>query len=1117
MEDHKIPSKNEPSESKPYVVEDQKQRIIYDRLKRLVGPGAAAFFKDACRIMNSDEPFDATINLVAHLLREIESMMSDVLQGSKESKQCETCGRPMSALSHREKIQIILDSLGFSESEKIRELWLSVPGKRGLQSYAHRNALKAPRLVDESFLDFWERMQMIIYTVLESFEKQYIKVFRLLDELLEIDTPSKEDIKKLLNNVPNNYVSHSYFFRKLRSSKWLKALSQSGIFEVVQARKWPAGIYLEAIASLEPDIVTQILLDFKETDDSRIKGHLLTIVSHLTSEKKIILFEKIKVWIISTDDQSQFYLTEPGKLIISQLLDSHNENESIELIKIFLEILPDPKPIPAGYVHFRDPNVRLDKTQYSDFVREISKRLADIDDGRAFNLFCDLLDEYLKKKHDGREINDEYYQDYTSHVWRQTVEGEGYHNDVEEIENSLISAIRDLGLSIIQKNPTELPNLLKNLESRKWGLLKRICLFLVSERPGEATNFLSKYLLELGDFDDINIKQEYRRLIRNGYGNLNSTDQTTILDWIDGAQQVRERAEASLKLKTEEKVVCVEKWQLDKLSQIEEHLPPEWNTRYQSLISKYGKPEPELLETTRPIGVWVNAVSSTQSLELTEMNIEDISNLLEEKISDEEHPFTNPKEGLVREFQSAIKLKPEHFENLAIELPGKDPVFISAYFQAYKDVMQNGYTPKWDLILDLGTWVVKEPQVSNQDHDYVQLRKAVLSAISHGLNLDNIPYECKEKVWLVIEALSSDPDPQSRSDEEEIKREPYSDAINSVRGQAIEAVIEYALWRYRTENLAASALKNCFEMMPEVKDVLDWHANASNDSSLAIRSIYGKSFPFLVLLDPKWTQEKLDLIMKSGQLENRKYFSVWFAYMLYARAYNNVFSILKPYYHEAVRKIGKIPNSKIRHIDLNERLADHLMLFYGRGEMRIDDGILVDFWSNADEKLRGHALDFIGRGLKNDEPADPEAIERLRNLWEARLKNAQSSEDKSLVEDEMSAFAWWFASGKFEEKWSCDQFLIAPEYGRLTQADSFVVERLLESVKTLPLESIRILSKLVLTNPGWVVLAHREQVKDILSIALHSPEKTANKEAQELISIMLSRDIGDFSELLSKN
>ena len=46
---------------------------INERLLRLVGPGPAAFYRDACRVMDNEALLETSTHQVAHCLREMEA------------------------------------------------------------------------------------------------------------------------------------------------------------------------------------------------------------------------------------------------------------------------------------------------------------------------------------------------------------------------------------------------------------------------------------------------------------------------------------------------------------------------------------------------------------------------------------------------------------------------------------------------------------------------------------------------------------------------------------------------------------------------------------------------------------------------------------------------------------------------------------------------------------------------------------------------------------------------------------------------------------------------------------------------------------------------------------
>ena len=131
----------------------------------------------------------------------------------------------------------------------------------------------------------------------------------------------------------------------------------------------------------------------------------------------------------------------------------------------------------------------------------------------------------------------------------------------------------------------------------------------------------------------------------------------------------------------------------------------------------------------------------------------------------------------------------------------------------------------------------------------------------------------------------------------------------------MNAVIEYALWVYRCiekQLEGKEKIKVDFNLMPEVKTVLEWHLDPNNDPSIAVRSIYGRFFPWLLLIDRQWTIDSLDKIFPPGQFEDRLYIAAWNTLMLYGPVYNDPFNILKDRYREAIAHLGKVDKSKRR-------------------------------------------------------------------------------------------------------------------------------------------------------------------------------------------------------------
>ncbi|MDD5750325.1 MAG: hypothetical protein PHU56_01580 [Candidatus Pacebacteria bacterium] len=1139
MTNNDTPKQNNPL-SGPFKLNEQ-QKPIYDRLFRLVGPGAAAFYKDACRHMVVQPPFEATTHIVGHLLREVESSLRDVLRTFTGSTD-----KPKGDGAHEQDIQAILKALEYDDSDPVAKTWLSFTKDNSLHSHAHRHNLDSARIINKEFLEFWSQMGSIIDDVLDKFESKYTKVFDTLDALAKKDDPTSDDAKTIHLHIPNNLVAHQRFFSQLENPKWLSLLKKEGIFSdppqaehnqeegTIRHLPWPAALYLEKVASQESDLVTDILKEVKDTDNSNVKSGLLKIALQLPKEKRIDLKEKLKDWLKSDHNFFQLTLVDPGSNLMIKFIEEHEEDAAFEIAKIFLEILPDPKPAVEshGYLPSRDPQTRLEHWHYNEFLKKEFRELVKINLGRSFEFICDLLADYLRLKHEGRKENQDKYNDY-SYISRPAIEDHEQNHDRDDIQNSLITAARDIGLALIKNNPSILSSLVSILENRKWDIFRRLAIYFLSEFPYSAKELVAQYLTDESLFDKSEFQHEQAQLMNKGFNLLTKEEQQTILAWIEKAEKIAElvdKRKQETTITEDQEKAFREAWQRDQLSYIKNDLPDDWKNRYDGFVKQYGSPEHPDFSSYMTTG-WVGPTSDINSQELIKMKDEELIEVLKSwEPKEEKHGFGPTKEGFGRELSAAIKLNPDRFNSISEKFKGLDPTYVRAYIQAFYELIQNGHELDWPKMLTLCSWVVEQKkeipgrkgEIMDQDPDWGWTRKAIVSLMSRGTNSNTIPCNLREEVWKIIEPITHDVDPTPEDDLKwaENSDDAYTHAINCTRSEAINATIEYALWVYRCkekESVGDKNLKINFTDMPEAQSVLDEHLDPESDPSVAVRAVYGRFFPWLLLIDRDWTLENLNKILPLGQFDNELYAAAWNTMMLYVPVYNDPFEILRERYLEAIKNIGKVDQKRRRYTDRDERLAEHLMLQYGRGKIELSDSLLNDFWKYADDKIRGHALDFIGRSLRSENQGlDKEILERFKALWNNRLSVIKSATDTGNYEEEASAFGWWFASGRFDDQWSFEQYLQALEIGRKQQSDYFVLERLTELVKTSPTKTVQILSKISLADqPGWAVMGHRDEINNILSSALQSQEETAHSEAKELINRLIARGYTEFSNLLS--
>ncbi len=1117
-----IPSNN-------FKIDDPRQIEIYNYLKTLVGEGAASFYKDACRHMAIQPPFETTTHMVGHSLREIESALRAVLKGRGES----TSG---TSGNHKKQIETILKALGFKEDDPIAKAWIALPDE-GLDIMAHRDDLKAPRPVDDDFRARWNLINSILYAVLEKFASQYMDiVFKTLDELSFKATPQQTDANKLKSQIPNNRIAHERFFNAISDPAWLPLLESAEFFKTppppekdleqnsIRHPMWPILIYLQKVAQASPDLVAKILTEIPETDNGNVKGGLLETAIKLPKEKRIELIPQIKKWMSSG---GQFFSSMKAIELIKSFIADNEISSALALSEEFLDIAEPVSAEVNGHTYFRDPQPFVDSWHYRQFLQDEFPAIAQHAPMDSLVLLSKLLSKYIDL--DRADKEEDTPQDY-SYISRPSIEKTD-HLGRDDADDSLIDAILATCVEAIDKNPALLKEIISELRKQKWPVFNRIALYLLSKYPDVNPELTVEALTQTDLIDSSDFDHEYALIANSSaFSLLNSDQKKEIFDFIDKAEAKKERNHELAESNKDQFERVVKMWQRDRLSIFESHLEGEIKERYEKLIEDLGNAENP--RTRQRNGVFVGPTSDIKAQQISEMAIEELVNTLKTYTPPEDgHGFGPSKEGLGRELSNAVKKDVAHFSTLAMNFVDLDPTYVRSYLQGFSEVVQNHIPFEWEPIIDLSLWVVEQQREiegreetdgwDNEDPHWGWTRRTIISLIASGLNNNVIPFNLYEKVWHIITVLSEDPNP---TPEQELTREgalvddAYGLTINTVRGEALVAVVEYGLWITRARDSLPEESRpplSGFGLFPQVQAILEKHLT---DPSIAVRAVYGRYFPWILLLGREWTLAHLKDIFPEGQFGTPLYNAAWETYIGYVSLYNDVFEVLHDQYMEAIENIGT-EEKKDNHPERRDaRLAEHLMVAFWRGklETKDPDGLFATFWKEGDEDTKAHALDFLGRSLKSlDEPLEDETAKLLKELWEMRITEAESADDKKPYEKEMNAFGWWFASGKLDEDWSVGEFLRSLEIAKKVNGDYAVVDRLDVLANTKPLEAVKILQRLIKGDiQQWVLFGSETDLKSILSKALSSSDEEAKVTATALINKLVLLGYTNYGDLL---
>lgn len=956
--------------------------------------------------------------------------------------------------------------------------------------------------------------------------------------------PSPEVVKKALDAIKKRSADYEYFFDKLNSPEWIKPLWDAGLFshppeplkdgQYVRFPIWPESRYLARMASLEPNVVLKVIQQIPDTENVRVFEDLIDAALKMPVELGAQLVEKAKNWA-----RSPYQLLMPEKLglLVAHLAKGGQVDSALSLAQALLEVLPDPKVQDKSTTEelYRlppEPRARFDIWDYEQILKKDFPELVRTAEIRAVNLLCNFLEAAIRLSR--RRDDDEGPEDY-SWIWRRAIEdhSQNMHHGLKDV---LVSGIRDASDLIVKANTAILPYVVRLLEERPWRVFHRLALDLLRRFPSVTPDLVVARLMNRDLFNHVGLRHEYALLIDECFETLTTEQQQVILGWIEEGPDLETLTESAIertgKRPKEEDIAKYKKnWQRNRLAWFKTHLPENWRQRYQTLVDECGEPEHPEFSSYVSTG-YVGPTSPMPAKDIKTMPISELVAFLQTWQPPADH-FAPSLEGLGRELTTVVAEDPTLFVLASDQFKDLDPTFVRAMIRGCEEACKANKTFDWSSVIELCRWITAQPRDisgrklprTDADPDWGWARKAVASLLSAGFDEKafGIPITLRQKVWDALKSLTNDPDPTPEYEAQYggSNMDPATLSINTTRGEAMHTVIRYALWaRRHLEKLpnAKQQLAHGFAEMPEVSDVLDKHLDVLQDPSLAIRAIYGQWFPWLVLIDPAWASEHLDKIFPSIESERPLRDAAWETYILFCAPYDNVFKILRGQYALAIGRLGETPYRRRQLDDPHRHLAEHLMAFYWRGEIKKDDAnrLLTKFWSKASGELRGHALEFVGRSLHDTQGnLHRNILERLKSLWEHRF--AVAKQDAEGHKAEMAAFGWWFSSGKLEDAWAIHQLIEALKISGKTKPDHLVIKRLAALAQTMPKEAIQCLEAVVKGDQeGWSIYSWRVLARNILETALQSTDTEAATSAVNLVHYLGSRGYFEFRDLLQK-
>ena len=948
--------------------------------------------------------------------------------------------------------------------------------------------------------------------------------------------PSDAEIDQVVA-LSTRFENRAYFFDRLENPEWVSALAGRGVFSdppnpvpadepgYVRFPPWPEGRYLVRMAPLAPDAVAAVLKTLQPSANPLVTSILLKCVQALPDEQCARFSPKIVEWITAAE-AAQFadYFAEEAATAITRLVRSRKVRHGLRAAGALLWLEPrsgasNGSPSDEFFMLTPEPVGRLSDWEYEQVTAKMLPDLVDSAGIEGLGLFSSRLSVAVEFSRREDEPPD---SDGHSYIWRPAVEDHPQNSD-NGVRCVLVTAVRDAAVRLARVSDEELEAVVQMLEAAT-VLHRRIALHVLAVVPGGA-ELAAERIANRDIFDEYRLKHEYAELLRSRLGEAPPDAQRTFLDWIlagpnlDGFRR-RQEARSGSAPSPEDEVAYADFWKRDWLSIVAGHLSGNEADQYSELVAKRGEAEhPDFL-------TWSESWSGSETpLTAEEMNASSPGEVIEFLASWEPGDGAGwgggPSiDGLGRTFQAVVSDRVADFAAVANRIETLDPTYVRSFLSGLETAVKAGAPVPWDQPIRLIASVLEHPfeheeDTSDRDRDpgWSWTRGQAASLIEAGVaDRDNgVPFELRQAVWSVLEPLTRDPNPSPAHEAASgySNMDLYTESINTNRGKAMHAVMAYALWCRREFEAREVDTAAGFDLIPEVRTVLDEHLDPHREASLAVRAVYGKWLPWLILLDEHWGEANLARVLPPAPELVGLRDAAWNTYIGWCPPFDSVYDVLQHEYEAAVERVpssGSVGFANDERADA--KLGEHLVTLFWRGYLQ--PPLLERWFELADDDLAGRVMNFLGRALRNTEgDIDPEVLQRIRQLWDSRLDVIGSEPEAH--KSEADAFAYTFVSAKLDDEWSLASLEITLRPGGPRWLSRPVIERLAAIAVTKPAEATRYtLQMLEGAANNWDHRGWRDQVRDVMAATSHATDQETLENRNAIADHYVRRGHHDF-------
>ena len=351
-------------------------------------------------------------------------------------------------------------------------------------------------------------------------------------------------------------------------------------------------------------------------------------------------------------------------------------------------------------------------------------------------------------------------------------------------------------------------------------------------------------------------------------------------------------------------------------------------------------------------------------------------------------------EALVGALEGAVNSQPAVFVPIIADFRGAKPAYqyglIGGFKRAWESKKNEGvvWGDIWLSLIGLFESILQTPDLWTEPvaarHNFTPnarwIRSLIAEFIRSGSRADDqmsYPVDLLPRVWRIILELlghavtmdSPGADPQNR-------------AINSEKGQALEALFSYSLMRARRAALNSSARSDCWD---EVGPTFDAELDKCKDANFEFSVLAGEYISQMHYLAPGWLAANLPRLFPIEYPRNSE---CAISGLAYATLNLPVYRLLA-----AAGVFERIARLELPSEHTRVQLLEWIAIGYLWGEDHFVERTLPSlFESRRGEDLR-HISHYFWRVRKNEELSE-EQVKRVRVFWERSVAWAKEQIDQ---------------------------------------------------------------------------------------------------------------------------